>query len=198
MHKKRKNTRLRKFDYSSEHQHFITICTYNRECLFGRLENSEMILSEIGNIANLYWTEIPDHFPHVILDEFIVMPNHIHGIIKLNYSNGGKSHNENIPIGPCHGMDDPKSGRMWPCHGMALFGHSTQIFNKFGNPVSGSVSVVINQYKSAVKRWCNKNGHNIFTWQTRFYDHIINNRRDLERIRKYILSNPEKMIKTDE
>lgn len=152
MRRERKNIRLGNFDYSSEFAHYVTICTKDRQLYFGEIIKGKMGYSPIGEIARDFWSKIPNHIPYVILDEFIIMPNHIHGIIKSD-------------------------------------SHKIR-FNKFGCPVSGSVSMITNHFKSAVKRWCNKNGYDYFLGQSRFYDHIINNQNDLERIRKYIKSNP--------
>ena len=77
------SSRLKKWDYSAPGHYFITICTKDRKCLFGNVTRGKMILSEMGKIAEQYWREIPDHFNHVKLDEFVVMPNHIHGIITI-------------------------------------------------------------------------------------------------------------------
>lgn len=82
----RKHIRLRDFDYSSENAYFITICIKDRKQFFGTVENEVMYASPIGKIAETYWTEIPLHHPHVVLDEFVVMPNHVHGILILDYS----------------------------------------------------------------------------------------------------------------
>lgn len=79
----RKSIRLKDYDYSKAGLYFITICVNNRECLFGKISNGQMELNEAGNIAYKYWKEIPKHFPHVILHEYVVMPNHVHGIIEL-------------------------------------------------------------------------------------------------------------------
>jgi REP element-mobilizing transposase RayT len=175
---------LRDFDYRLECSHFLTICTGNREHFFGKIGDKKMELSPIGKIAHFFWTDIPKHFPHVILDEFNVMPNHIHGIIKLDYSKIHTSPGE-TQIGTCHAIGT--------CHGMSLLSNTQQNqYNKFGRPVPGSVSVIMNHFKSAVKRWCNNNGYELFLWQPRFYDHIINNRKDLGRIREYIKYNPVK------
>lgn len=83
----RKHIRLRNFDYSSEAWYFITICTKNRAHTLGEIEDGQMCLSAIVKQANLYWNEIPKHFPHTELGEFIIMPNHIHGIIGINKKN---------------------------------------------------------------------------------------------------------------
>ena len=62
-------------------QNFVTICVQNRACIFGHIKNDEMILNNFGKMANKYWKNIPKHFPHVVLDEYIIMPDHVHGII---------------------------------------------------------------------------------------------------------------------
>ncbi|OFY65484.1 MAG: hypothetical protein A2V64_05815 [Bacteroidetes bacterium RBG_13_43_22] len=92
------------------------------------------------------------------------MPNHIHGILILKYSDAGTH------------------------HGLIL--HQNNI-NKFSRPVKNSVSVIINQYKSALKRWCNKNGFKSFKWQSRFHDHILFDENSIDRIREYIRLNPK-------
>jgi len=87
--KARKHIRLRNFDYSSQAWYFITICTKNRRQTLGEIEDGKMHLSAIGEQANLYWNEIPKHFPHIELGEFIIMPDHIHGIIGIVRSRHG-------------------------------------------------------------------------------------------------------------
>jgi len=119
-----------------------------------------MEYSPIGAITYVYWNEIPKHFPRVQLGAFVIMPNHIHGIIEI--------------------VDDDVVG---PRHGVAL--HKK---NEFGKTISGSISAIIGQIKSSVTRWCNKNGFD-FAWQSRFYDNIIRSNNDYERIEKYIMNN---------
>ncbi len=77
----RKRNRLLHFDYSRPGIYFITMCTYRRKGFFGCIENSRMVLSRSGEIAEECWKEIPRHISGVRLDEFAIMPNHIHGII---------------------------------------------------------------------------------------------------------------------
>ena len=79
----RHSIRLPGYDYSQNGFYFLTICTRNRECLFGQIRNGMMFLSEIGEIVDLCWQEIPCHFPHVVVREYVIMPNHIHGIIEI-------------------------------------------------------------------------------------------------------------------
>ena len=80
----RKSNRLREYDYSTAGYYYVTICTCNREELFGRIEDNRMVLNEYGKISENTWEEIPNHYPNAELDEFVVMPNHIHGMIIIN------------------------------------------------------------------------------------------------------------------
>jgi REP element-mobilizing transposase RayT len=79
--------RLKGYDYASPGAYFITIVTYQRECLFGEIENGEMKLSDYGKIVNECWQSIPDHFPNAELGAYTVMPNHIHGVIIIHGRN---------------------------------------------------------------------------------------------------------------
>jgi putative transposase len=156
----RKYIRLRDFDYSSANAYFITICTENFYCYFGEIRNGIMGYSEIGNVASCYLEAIPPIRRNVVLDEFIVMPNHVHCIIEIK----GES-------------------------------FSLENRNRYSKPVSGSVSVIINQYKGSVKKWCNENGFTDFEWQGRFYDHVIRDNEEYWAIKNYIISNPSNWSK---
>ncbi|MCC6720947.1 MAG: hypothetical protein IT243_02005 [Bacteroidia bacterium] len=182
----RKSIRLKGYDYSQAGLYFITICTHNRECFFGEIVGAnndlpEMILNDAGKIANDCWFEIPQHFPNAVLHEHIVMPNHVHGIIELT-DNVGARHGVSLP--------DNTGNTAGTSHGMSLPQQPNT--NQFGKPIAGSVSVIINQYKSSIKRWCNKNGHEYFKWQSRFHDHIIRNEQSYQIISEYIINNPAK------
>ena len=185
MNKDRKLLRLADWDYSSDGVYFITICCKDRQSYFGCINNNKIVLSEIGSIASKYWLEIPDHFLHVKLDEFIIMPNHIHGILILDYSNVGTRHGVSL--------HSPSFDNVMSCHGMTLQPRkkSNQKLNLFSKPIKNSISVIINQYKSSVKRWCNKNGFDHFQWQSSFYDEILHNENSIDKIREYIFNNPK-------
>ena len=92
MSRERKNIRLKDWDYSSEGIYFLTVCCRERKSFFGKIDNNKMHLSDIGSIASQFWMVTPNHFLHVRLDEFVVMPNHLHGIIILDYSLVGPRH----------------------------------------------------------------------------------------------------------
>lgn len=79
-----KSTRHPEWDYNDDGMYYVIICTDNKICYFGNIINEEMKLNNIGEIVNKFWLEIPEHFKNVELDEYIIMPNHIHGIIIIN------------------------------------------------------------------------------------------------------------------
>jgi len=76
------------WDYRKQAIYFVTICTYKRTCYFGKVENGKMMLSETGKIASKHWIDIPNHFPFIELINFVVMPNHIHGLLEIHDNNG--------------------------------------------------------------------------------------------------------------
>ena len=86
----RRSIRLKEYDYSQAGAYFVTICAYNRECLFGDIVDGEMQLNIYGEIVAAFWDEVPSHFKNVELDAFIVMPNHMHGIVIITDSVGAR------------------------------------------------------------------------------------------------------------
>lgn len=123
------SSRLKKWDYSAPGHYFITICTKDRKCLFGNVTRGKMILSEMGKIAEQYWREIPDHFNHVKLDEFVVMPNHIHGIIIR----------ELITTPPKSELLSTNTNE----YAQSAFAHQTREY-RYGKPVITTISYVMN------------------------------------------------------
>jgi len=172
-HKNRKTPRKQNWDYTQNGAYFITICTANRENYFGKIIDGKMVLSPTGILADVFWHEIKNHAKFVELDEFVVMPNHIHGILILNNSNNDGDVDV-IGTGHALSLSQPLTGK-----------------NRFQNIGKNSVSAIIGSYKSAVTKHANRlnlpNG-----WQTRFHDHIIQNDDEFKRIKNYIANNPKK------
>ena len=160
------STRLPNRDYAANGQYFVTICTRDRTLFFGDVIAGEMLLSEIGQIAQQFWAEIPKHFEHIHLDAYVIMPHHLHGIIIID-----RPHYLETQLIASLQQDES---------------------NKFAPLKPGSLQAVIHAYKSAVTRWCRKNNHEYFAWQSRFYDHIIRADESLDRIRTYVINNPAK------
>lgn len=182
------STRLQNWDYSWNGRYFITINTAYREYFFGHITNRIMQLTSIGDLAYKFWHEIPNHFPHVYLDEFVVMPNHIHGIVILD-DPYDKSWNH--PSQP----SDEKSGRTQYNSTNTLSPKLTPGQKRFQNQGQNTVSSIIGSYKSVVTRNARKINPD-FGWQPRFWDSIIRDIKSYQRIRRYIINNP-KNWKTD-
>jgi putative transposase len=179
----RKSYRLKDYDYSQQGMYYVTICTKNREHFFGLIKDSKMILSESGLSADKYWREIPDHFPFATLDEFIIMPNHIHGIIKI----------KNKIESSVGSTDGASFVRALQCNALTNDAHTKDARMSEISPKKGTLSVIIRSYKSACTKTINERDSIInFAWQSRYYDHIIRNEYDLNRIREYIRNNPVK------
>ncbi|MCL4459777.1 MAG: transposase [Chloroflexi bacterium] len=179
---RRRSIRLNNYDYSQAGVYFVTICTYNRECLFGEIANSQMELSPIGAIAYQCWCEIPKHFNPVQLDEFIVMPNHIHGIIVITENRRGE-------VTSPSGMD-----------GVTNEGTGTVPLRK---PMGGTGTVplrkptlgqIVAYYKYQTTKMINRLGNTPGNpvWQRNYYEHVVRNEDDLGKIREYIVNNPLK------
>jgi REP element-mobilizing transposase RayT len=167
----RKSVRGKKYDCSRPGKYFITICTHNYECILGEILNEEMRLNDAGNIAEKCWKEIPNHFQNVKLDEFVVMPNHVHGIAVLNESVGIEyiqPNTKNINAG---------------------IQNLEPLQNTYQHIIPKSLGSIIRSYKAAVAHECKKNDHPDFRWQRSFYEHIIRNDRELHNIRNYITNN---------
>jgi REP element-mobilizing transposase RayT len=155
--------RLKDYDYAQEGAYFVTICSQNRIHFFGEMVDGAMRLNAAGEIAQACWQAIPTHFPQVELDVFVVMPNHVHGIIMIveAASNVGARHASPLQA------------------------------NK---PKSGSISAIVGSFKFAAARRINiLNGtSSVPIWQRSFYDHIVRDEHELNRLGEYIVYNPSK------
>ncbi len=163
------STRLPDRDYAANGWYFVTICTNNCIYHFGNgVVSGEVQLTPIGEIAQQYFIDIPNHFKHVYVDAYVIMPNHVHGIVVI---------------------DKPQNVET---RYIASLQQSTDESNKFGPLKPGSLQAILHSYKSAVTRWCHRNKHEYFAWQERFYESIIRADGSVDRIRRYIINNPAK------
>ena len=207
------SNRAQWWDYGQNAAYFITICTAKREHFFGEIAEGKMVLSNTGIIADILWHEIPHHAPFIELGDFVVMPNHVHGILILNkpdgfgggnqYGNHGNADDGNV------GDGNVGDGNVETGHALSLQQQlqqpadkpgGVQSFNdhtgktigqqRFQNIGKNTVSSIIGSYKSAITKHANRlglpNG-----WQTNYYDHIIRDDAEYMRISNYIINNPE-------
>jgi REP element-mobilizing transposase RayT len=176
------SARAQWWDYGWNGAYFITICTKNREHFFGEIRNGKMELLPLGVIADILWHEIPNHASFVELGDFVVMPNHIHGILILDKPEGAFVGTVDGPVvGTGHALSRQPADEtpIAPTIGQ----------NRFQNIGKNTVSSIIGSYKSAVTKHANRLGFEN-GWQSRFHDHIIRNDAEYQRISDYINNNP--------
>ena len=165
----RRSIRLKGYDYTLPGAYFVTINTWHRVHLFGKVVDGQMQLSEYGEIVAACWAETPTHFAHVELDAFVVMPDHVHLVVILTDSEGTA------------------------CRALTT-GHTPA----FGKPISGSCPTIIRSLKSAVTKRINelRNTPGAPVWQRNYYGamqasrRIIRSDRELDAVRRYIQDNP--------
>ena len=167
----RRSIRLKEYDYTQSGAYFVTVCTSQRECFFGEIVGGEIHLNRRGEIVTECWHAISDHFPQVELDAFVVMPNHVHGIILINAG-----------VGAGVGAQ-----------------HAAPLRKKFYVP-SGSLGAIVRSFKSAVTKRINKmhGSPGMPIWQRNYYEHVIRNDKGWDTIRRYIESNPQNWADDDE
>jgi REP element-mobilizing transposase RayT len=175
--------------------YFVTIVTYRRDSLFGKIENGitpyegNVVLNDFGKIADECWRAIPEHFPFVELGAHVIMPNHGHGVIVIR-ADGSESHFE-IP-------DDGRRGAAHcPLVGMLRPYDNTTNPHKI-NVKPGSLGAIVRSYKSAVSYRIHKERNATGIWQRNYYEHIIRDEKDLQRITDYIEANPLRWDEDDE
>ena len=194
----RRTIRLKGYDYSQEGRYFITICCQNRKCRFGKIENNKMILNDAGKIADECWLDIPKHFPNAILHEYVIMPNHVHGIIELSPTVGVENFQpgvenvgvENVGVENFQPLPPPPSR------------------NEFQKIIPRSIGSIVRGFKIGVTKWFRNVGVENFQcpyrvtgrkfsapttiWQRNFHEHIIRDEQSYQRIAQYIINNPAK------
>lgn len=175
----RRSIRLKGYDYREEGAYYFTICCHQRRCLLGEIKDGVMYLNLAGATVKAVWDSLPRHFPLIELDAFVVMPNHVHGIIVITDSRGEAfvpGFNNTSPeslftkASPFPGCNDTSPPR------------GTQ---------SGSIGAILQNFKSVATRRVNRITRNLGTlWQRNYHEEIIRNEKAYENIRRYILENP--------
>jgi|SRR5579864_1617790 len=160
----RRSIRLKQYDYSQVGSYFFTICAHHRQMLFAEIRDEQMKCNRSEEAVWSVWRGLPARFPMLELDEFVVMPNHVHGILRLN------------PV--------TRTG-LWPA-GAASSAPTN------ATPPSPTLGRILRRFKSvsaiAVNRVRNRTGAPV--WQRNYYEHIIRRSEDLDEVRAYIAGNP--------
>lgn len=178
--RERKQMRLKNFDYTHEGAYFVTICVQDRIPYFGKIETGKMRLNAYGKIARQTWLDLPKHYSNCSLGQWVIMPDHVHGIVflqnfeKTNLKEGRVS---NPPLAkPFSPTPVFKSEKSSPSKSNKQY----------------SLSEIIRGFKTFSSKTINQtNPLSSFRWQRSFYDHIIRNEKELEKITEYIELNPQ-------
>ncbi len=201
----RRSIRLKDYDYSSAGAYFVTICTHDKECWLGDVVNSEMLLSEIGQIAEALWLEIPQHFENVILDDFIIMPNHLHGIV-LNTDSRGVQLNASTKTNYYSTISPKKNTLSVVIHNnrMGLINQTPTTNKRIIQPIAPeqddrwtlmknpnqTLGKIIRFFKAKSSKLIHDSGFHDFRWQRNYYERVVRNQKELNRIWQYIANNP--------
>jgi putative transposase len=185
----RRSIRLPHYDYTQPGAYFVTVCTKDREHLFGKIVNGTMLLNRIGDIVQQIWEELPGRFPNIALDLFIVMPNHFHGIIIISNAVNDNTVGAGFPR-PKH--TDPNPGNVPTLGagtgGAAIGGAGTAPLQGY-KPSLGQM-VAFFKYGSAKHINEYRKTPAAAVWQRNYYEHIIRSESKLNQMRQYILDNP--------
>ncbi len=173
-----KYPRKRNYDYSWEGKYFVTICTKDRINWFGEINDGKLVLNEFGEFAKSTWANIPNYYENILIDEFKILPNHIHGIIEI-LPDFSQDESFKLNIYPSDRIHSGHSVRVEQC--------STPSYD-FQN--YGQLSKIIHSFKDIVTKSAHKNFNNYkFKWQRSFHDSIIRNEKQLKNVRRYIYYN---------
>ena len=169
----RRSIRLKGYDYSQPGGYYVTIVTQHRSCLFGDVVDGEMVLNTWGRVVEYHWQRLPHHFNHIRLDVFQIMPNHLHGIIFIMELVGAKHSVENTLKIQEKSIENASPLRPHGTH-------------------PGSLGAIMQNYQLITTRKINRirktPGKKL--WQRNYWEHIIRDEHDLNRIREYIMNNP--------
>jgi REP element-mobilizing transposase RayT len=181
---RRRSIRLKGYDYSQAGAYFVTICVKDHACLFGTIMDGKLQYNDYGQIAYEFWLKISEHFSDAKLDEFIIMPNHIHGIITINNCRGEVTSpfsevvetNSKTKTAPIQGGETQKTGGATPPLRKHTLGQVVAYF----------------KYQSSKRINQTRNTAGQPIWQRNYYEHIIRDDKELQAIREYIRFNPLK------
>ena len=168
----RRSRRWRGHDYGQPGSVFLTLCTFERACLFGEIVDGRMHLNGAGRIAERCWLEIPRHFPQASLDRFVIMPNHVHGIIRIQ--------------GQSAATPSPTPVRMVGAKNLSPL---PDPHAPFASP-SRTIGSIVRGFKIGVTKWIRQHTDIHCVWQRNYFDHVVRDDASLDRIRGYIAGNP--------
>jgi REP element-mobilizing transposase RayT len=182
----RRSIRLKGYNYAQAGLYFVTICTKNRACLFGEIQNKKMNLNDSGKMVDNEWLKIQRRFQNIQLHEYIVMPNHFHAILEIVGATLVVAQNDEVASDK--NIDNRKGQQgIAPTGGITKTGGNTPTL---GDIIGAFESITTVEYIRGVKNnnWESFNGK---LWQRNYWEHIIRNDKSYNRISEYIINNPQ-------
>lgn len=199
----RHSLRLKEYDYSSAGAYFVTICAHNRECLFGDIIDGEMVLNDAGKMVEEWWDTIPSRYPNTEIDVFVVMPNHFHGIVyihEINPSVGAESISaHDIKMESCVGAESISAHNIETnsiTQNRVDIESTPTKLNNTPKSWKGLPEIIQSFKRDTTIKYIKMVKNNVLppfekrVWQRNYYEHIIRDEFDLNRIREYIINNP--------
>ena len=188
---RRRAMRLRGYDYSQPGAYFVTICVQHRQCLFGAIIDRKMHLNEIGEIVVEYWNRIPQHFFSVEIGEYVIMPNHIHGIIAWDIAEARSPNPQENAKKRRGEVTSPSLGKNAEARSPNPQENARK---RRGEVTSPSLGKIVAYFKYQSTKHINQHHNTPGTriWQRNYHDHIIRDDIDLQRLCEYIQNNPRK------
>jgi REP element-mobilizing transposase RayT len=186
----RRSIRLKGFNYTQGNVFFVTICSYQRDCIFGNISDGVMVLNEQGKCVEKAWLETAAKRSSIKLDEFIIMPNHFHGIIWI--TDEAHLHRRGTACRAPYAYRASRIDIFPRSLGTARCAPTPDLkCERFGRPVSGSLPTIIRSFKSAAGKYVNESRGSPGTpvWQRNYYEHIIRDNDELQKIMEYIRYN---------
>jgi REP element-mobilizing transposase RayT len=196
-----RSIRLRDYDYTSPGTYFITICTQDRKPVFGEIVNNEMQLNELGESLQLIWNALPERFSNLELDHFVIMPDHIHGIIIIKETDfvfGEDSYKSELPERFRNSRyskraTNPVSASFAPPNPGGAINLAPTVLPSLRSADENRIlplGEVIRTFKAVTTHKIRSQGRLDFKWQRNYHEHIIRKDDDLDRVRQYIIDNP--------
>ena len=195
----RQSIRLQGYDYTQSGAYFITICTDQKECIFGKIDSGAMQLSPLGELAYYQWLQLPKRFTNIGLEAFVIMPNHLHGIIVITSEDDDQKGRGEAGAFGIMAWDNylespasllhPDENRIRP---PIINPGKPKESTRPNGTIPGSIGAIVQNYKSLTTRKINMilRTKNKPIWQRNYYEHVIRDENDYARIVEYIKNNP--------
>ena len=183
----RRSIRLKGYDYSQSGMYFVTICTQERESIFGEIVDGAMVVNDVGSMVKNIWCEIPQHFRNIGIDEYQIMPDHFHGIIVINEMPNPIPNIFQNSVGAGSSRPSPSS----PRPDTSLRGGQENGIKRGQENPAPTLGTIIGRFKYETTRTFN-DGNQVIKklWQRNYFEHIIRDDVDLYFVREYIVNNP--------